>query len=258
MGPAQRTAIGALLGAVTSFVASSLLFGGILPTRVAVCTVGLVLGAIIYVRSPRVMWAGLVAAIAAWSVVAFTPVSRTLAAGLVRSDPVPDSVEALVVLSGSVTDDGMLGPEALDRLLTGLALIRAGKSATLVITQPHPLENPAVTTARDQRQLISLVPATPRVVIIDSVVSTRTEALGAARQVPPSEMHTIALVTSPMHTRRACAVFEHVGYKVVCVPAQSRDIALRSLDNPSDRLAAFRMAASERLAFVVYRHRGWL
>ncbi len=255
---AQRVAVGTLLGTVISFVLSSLLFGGILPTRVAVCAAGLVLGAIIYVRSPRVMWAGLVVAIVAWSVVAFTPVSRALAAGLVRSDPVPDSVETVVVLSGSVTEDGMLGPEALDRLLTGLALIRAGKSATLVITQPHPLANPTVTTARDQRQLISLLPATPRIIVIDSVISTRTEALGAARQLPPAGTHMIALITSPMHTRRACAVFEHVGYNVVCVPAQSRDIALRSLDNASDRLAAFRMAASERLAFAVYRHRGWL
>ncbi|MGI9091134.1 MAG: YdcF family protein [Gemmatimonadaceae bacterium] len=255
---AQRVAVGGLLGTVTSFVLSSLLFGGILPSRVAGCALGLVLGAIIYVMWPRVMWAALVAAIVAWSVVAFTPVSRALAAGLVRSDPVPDSVDAVVVLSGSVTDDGMLGPEALDRLLTGLALIRAGKSPTIVITQPHPLANPTVTTARDQKQLISLLPAPPRVVVIDSVVSTRTEALGAARQLPPAGTHTIALVTSPMHTRRACAVFEHVGYNVACVPAQSRDIALRSLSNASDRLAAFRMAASERIAFAVYRRRGWL
>lgn len=258
MGPAQSTAIGALLGAVTSFVSSSLLFGGILPTRVLGCALGLVLGAIIYVRWPRVMWAALVAAIVAWSVVAFTPVSRALAAGLVRSDPVPDSVGAVVVLSGSVTDDGMLGPEALDRLLTGLTLIRAGDSPTLVITQPHPLTDPTITTARDQRQLIALLPVTPRVVVIDSVVSTRTEALGAARQLPPAGTHTIALVTSPMHTRRACAVFEHVGYTVVCVPSQSRDIAVRSLSNASDRLAAFRMAAAERVAFAVYRYRGWL
>lgn len=255
---AQRVAVGALLGTVTSFVLSSLLFGGILPIRVAGCAVGLVLGAIIYVRWPRVMWGALIAAIVAWSVVAFTPISRGLAAGLVRSDAVPDSVDAVVVLSGSVTDDGMLGPEALDRLLMGLALVRAGKSSTIVITQPHPLADPAITTDRDQRQLIALLPTTPRVVVIDSVVSTRTEALGATRQLPPSVTHTIALVTSPMHTRRACAVFEHVGYRVVCVPARSRDIALRSLTNASDRLAAFRMAASERIAFAVYRQRGWL
>lgn len=258
LGVAQRLAIGALLGAVTCFVLSSLLFGGILPMRVAGCALGLIVGVIVYMRWPHVMWGALVAAIVAWSVVAFTPVSHVFATGLVRNDPVPDSVDAVVVLSGSVTDDGMLGPEALDRLLAALALIRAGKSSTLVITQPHPYADPTITTARDDRRLISLLPVAPRVVVIDGVVSTRTEATGAAQKLPPSEARTIALVTSPMHTRRACAVFEHVGYRVVCVPAQSRDIAVHTLSNASDRLAAFRMAAYERLAFVVYEHRGWL
>jgi hypothetical protein len=53
-------------------------------------------------------------------------------------------------------------------------------------------------------------------------------------------------------------VFEHVGYKVVCVPSESRDIALHSLSTMSDRLAAFRMAVSERAAFALYRYRGWV
>ncbi|MEO8945604.1 MAG: hypothetical protein ABI338_03825 [Gemmatimonadaceae bacterium] len=63
---------------------------------------------------------------------------------------------------------------------------------------------------------------------------------------------------SPLHTRRACRVFEHMGYKVVCIPSESRDIALHSLSTTSDRLAAFRMALPERLAFYLYRYRGWL
>lgn len=254
----ERITIGAVLGAVASFAVSDLVIVGITPTRVLGCALGAIIGAIVYVKWRRTAWALLVVALAAWCVVAFTPLSRKLTTGLVRSDPIPSSVDAVVVLSGSVTEDGMLGREALDRLLRGMELVRAGKSSTMVITQPHPLEDSTITTDADQRRLIALLPTAPRVVVVGGVVSTRTEALGAARQLPPSGTHMIALVTSPLHTRRACRVFEHVGYTVVCVPSESRDIALRTLSTASERVAAFQMAIYERLAFAMYSHRGWL
>lgn len=254
----ERIAIGAVLGVVASFVVSDLVIVGITPTRVIGCAVGAIVGAIVYVKWRRTAWALLVVALAAWCVVAFTPLSRKLTVGLVRSDPIPSSVDAVVVLSGSVTEDGMLGREALDRLLRGIELVRAGKSSTMVITQPHPLDDYAVATDADQRRLIALLPTAPRIVAIDRVVSTRTEALGTARQLPPAGTHIIALVTSPLHTRRACRVFEHVGYTVVCVPSESRDIALRTLSTARDRVGAFQMAIYERLAFAMYSYRSWL
>lgn len=254
----EKTLIGALMGVNASFVLSSLAIGGISVARAAVCAIGALVGTVLYTKWPRTAWIILAAALIAWCIVAFTPVSRRASAGLVRSDPIPRAVDAVVVLSGSVTEDGMLGPEALDRLLRALALVRAGTSSTLVITQPRPLQDRSVTTAADQQRLIALVSTPLRVVIIDSVVSTRTEAVGTARQLPPSVIHEIALVTSPLHTRRACSVFERVGYRVVCIPSQSRDIALLTLATASDRLAAFRMAVWERLAIALYRHRGWL
>lgn len=254
---AERMAIGAVLGAVASFVLLDLVIAGG-PARAIGCVLGGIIGAIVYVRWRRTAWSLLVIAIAAWCIVAFTPVSRRMIAGLVRSDTIPPGVNAVVVLSGSVTEDGMLGHEALDRILRGIALIRAGTSSTIVITQPHPLDDRSVTTDADQRRLIALLPSAPRVVVIDGVVSTRTEALGTARQLPPVSARTIALVTSPLHTRRACRVFEHVGYNVVCVPSESRDMALRTLSTADDRVSAFRMALYERLALALYGHRGWL
>jgi uncharacterized SAM-binding protein YcdF (DUF218 family) len=246
------------MGCVACVILSSLLVDGITVQRSVACAVGAVVGAVIYRRSGRVAWVLLLASIAVWCVAAFSPIARAMSDGLVRGDPVPQSVDAVVVLSGSVTRDGMLGREALDRLLKGAALIRAGRASTIVITEPHPWEDRSITTSADQRGLIALLPAPPRIIVIDGVVSTRTEALGTVRQLPPATARTIAVVTSPLHTRRACRVFEQVGYRVVCVPSESRDIALHSLSTVSDRLAAFRMALSESLAFALYRHRGWV
>ena len=254
----ERIAVGALMGLVGCFVLSSLLLDVITIQRTVACVFGAVIGAVIYTNSTRVAWILLLASAVAWCVVAFSPIARGMSAGLVRSDPVPQSVDAVVVLSGSVTRDGMLGHEALDRLLAGIALIRAGRASTIVITEPQPWKDTTITTSADQRRLIALLPAPPRVVVIRGVVSTRTEALGTERQLPPATVHSIAVVTSPLHTRRACRVFEHVGYTVACVPSESRDIALHSLSTVSDRLAAFRMAVSERLAFALYHHRGWV
>ena len=48
---------------------------------------------------------------------------------------------------------------------------------------------------------------------------------------------TLAVVTSPMHTRRACATFEAVGLRVVCVPAAVRGSGLYPDANAEDRKA---------------------
>ncbi len=256
--PTDRAVLGAFMGFTASLALSSFVIEGITTQRTIGCAIGAILGAFIYVRSTRLAWSLLAASLASWCLVALSPIAQLISNGLTRTDPLPPSVDAVVVLSGSVTHDDMLGPEALDRLLSGLALIRTGHSSTLVITQPHPLRNHSVTTAADQRRLIALLPTLPRVLVIDGVINTRTEALGTARQLPPATAHTIAVVTSPLHTRRACSVFEQVGYHVICVPAESRDIALHPLSTASDRIAALRMALSERIAIAVYHRRGWV
>lgn len=254
----ERGAIGALMGAAACFIASTLIIDGVTPQRTIACVAAALAGIVIYTRLPRIAWALFIASVAAWCIVAFSPLARTMSNGLVRRDPLPRSIDAVVVLSGSVSRDGMLGREALDRLLSGLALIRDGRSSTIVVTESRPWRDHSITTTTDQRNLISLLAAAPRVVVIPNVVSTRTEALGTARRLPPATARTIAVVTSPLHTRRACLVFEHVGYEVTCVPSESRDIALHSLVTVSDRLAAFRMALYERAAMALYSHRGWV
>ncbi|MEO7043051.1 MAG: YdcF family protein [Gemmatimonadaceae bacterium] len=254
----ESAAIGALMGVVACIVLSNLLESGFNGWRTAGCVCGALIGAAIYCKSTRLAWSLLLVSFAAWNLVALSPIARYTSNGLVRSDSIPQTVGAVVVLSGSVSEDGMLGGEAMDRLLKGVSLIRAGYSSTIVITRPHPLDDTSITTDADQRRIIALLATLPRIVVVDSVVSTRTEALGTARELPPATTHIIAVVTSPLHTRRACRVFEHVGYKVICVPSESRDFALHSLSSVADRLGAFRMAVSERLAFELYRYRGWV
>jgi uncharacterized SAM-binding protein YcdF (DUF218 family) len=80
----------------------------------------------------------------------------------------------------------------------------------------------------------------------------------AAHLKSPAAPVQIALVTSPMHTRRACATFEKLGFRVVCVPALERDHDTWHPVTAEDRLAAWRAYLYERLAWVEYSYRGWV
>ncbi len=205
------------------------------------------------------MWTVLALSCAPWIVVAKTTVAQIASRGLVRSDSVPAHVSAVVALSGSVTADGMLTSEALDRFLAAMALVRRGVASKLVATQPNPLRSaPKVTPEADQRRLFALLPDGDTLIITRRTTSTRTEAINVARILPPRTTQRIAVVTSPLHTRRACSVFEDVGFRVVCVPAESRDIAVHNVRRASDRLAMFRAALYERIAWLEYELRGWV
>jgi uncharacterized SAM-binding protein YcdF (DUF218 family) len=66
------------------------------------------------------------------------------------------------------------------------------------------------------------------------------------------------VVTSPFHSRRACAVFEKVGFAVACLPADSRDLPVSRIITPKDRLRAFQLWIYEVAGDIRYRQRGWL
>ena len=92
----------------------------------------------------------------------------------------------------------------------------------------------------------------------EHVHSTRDEAVGAARLLLPAGARSIVVVTSPIHTRRACAVFEAVGFTVACRPAWEHAAVTWHPRRAHDRLAAFRELAYEELGMVKYRWKGWV
>ena len=202
-----------------------------------------------------------VALLAIAGLLGMTPVMSSVASAWVRADSVPASgLDAVVVLSGSVTAIGTLNQTAADRLLSGLELVRRGVAPRIVTT--HVVVRPrgtAISSDTDQARLVALAGLTSRWMLMsDEVHSTRDEAIVVSRRVRPLGAQRIAIVTSPMHTRRACATFEAVGLRVTCVPALERDELMRRPAAARDRLAAFRAYFYERLASVWYRYHGWI
>jgi uncharacterized SAM-binding protein YcdF (DUF218 family) len=115
-----------------------------------------------------------------------------------------------------------------------------------------------VTADVDQQRLVSLLERPIRLLIVDSIFSTRDEAVRTRALAKALDITNVAVVTSPLHTYRACATFEKVGFAVTCVPSESRDVALTTLSGPTDRVKALQLWLYELAGLAKYRVSGWM
>lgn len=242
------------LGALTALGKDeSILF----PTLLAAAVLGAVLA---LTRLAVVVWVGTGLAVVVVLVMTLTPFVTSVlpTKTLVRSDKlVGEPLDAVIVLSGGITPDSMLAPEALDRLLAGLALMRDSVAPLLVVTEPRSKVDGA-TAAPDQMRVRTLVTRPFPMFMVDSVHTTRDEAVNSWRSLGPRGVRRVVVVTSPLHTRRACATFEHVGFLVTCVSAPIREYSLDRAHSGQERLAVFRAWLYEWAGTIEYRHRGWI
>ena len=258
---ARHAAAGAILGALTAVAAHALGVQQLLrrPDLVLYAPAALV-GAILGVSRLRpLLWisAALIALLCV--LVAYTPLVSALAPPLIRRDPLPARVDAIAVLSAGLSPDGMMSSETLDRLLSGLALARRGVARTLLVSrETRAFGEKAVSDSADQESVLALARPSAQVILVDSALTTRDEALRMKAIAGARGWSTIAVVTSPMHTRRACATFEAVGFKVVCVPALVRQSGLSERSSTEDRFRAFRSWLYETFASSSYRNRDWI
>jgi uncharacterized SAM-binding protein YcdF (DUF218 family) len=141
----------------------------------------------------------------------------------------------------------------------GLSLLRRGLSTTLVLTRErNRAPGPSVTSDVDQQRLVSLLERPIRLLIVDSIFSTRDEAVRTRALASTLDLTSVAVVTSPVHTYRACATFERVGFAVTCVASESRDVPLATLRSPADRVKAFQLWLYELAGLAKYRVSRWI
>ena len=259
-GRAVRAVTGFVVGAAIWLLVSRLgvphIFG--LPTTGGELPFG-ALGAAIGLTRFR-KWLVWIAAllVALLIVVSFTNIVERPAKSLIRTDRIPGSADAVVVLSAGVTGDGFMPQQGSDRLRRGLELVRAGIAPNLVVSRERRfIDRTQVTSVVDQDKLIGMA-GVPRFFATGWARSTRDEAVYVARLAKERGWKRIVLVTSPFHSRRACATFEWAGVLVSCIPSDSRDISVRSLRDPDDRIAAFGMLIYETAGTIQYHLRGWL
>lgn len=193
-------------------------------------------------------------------IVGYTPLIVEPARSLIRSDPLPSHADAIVVLAAGTSDDGLILPQATDRLLKGLELLNRGVAPVLVLPREADSVGTRLVTQRDDHhRIVSLVRgAQSRVVFSGLTHSTRDEAVRTAMLFRTRAWKRVVVVTSPLHTRRTCATFEKLGIVVSCHAAESREIALNTLRKPEDRVRAFQGWLYETAGTIRYKQLGWM
>jgi uncharacterized SAM-binding protein YcdF (DUF218 family) len=194
-----------------------------------------------------------IAAIGIWS-----PLVPALAKPFVRNDAVDLSqLDAVFVFSNSVNTHGLVSGEGIDRLLTGVALRAQRPELPLLVSTVRSTDRSrGISSVADQRAVIALAPAPGTTEWIDSVYSTRDEAVKLSRRAFLARWKRVAVVTSPMHTRRACATVEGLGLPVTCVAAPWRPAGWPPR-TARDRMVVMQRLTYETLAWLQYRLSGW-
>jgi uncharacterized SAM-binding protein YcdF (DUF218 family) len=258
----QGAAIGAAAGMLAVFLLDAFglheVVGGLSSSQLAL--IGLVAGALVgLVRWGQWIVLGLDGLLVlVYFTVAYTPVMSHVAPRWVRSDSLPAKADAIVVLSASVLSDSALNIDGTERLLSGLELFQRGIAPRIFTTQTEvDFPDGIRSTTKDQERLIKLGGAASGWTVLEGTMTTRDEALQSAIKLPEGA-RTLVVVTSPMHTRRACATFETVGFKVACYPARTRLYSTWYPIGSRDRIAAFAEYVYERLGTVKYRWRHWI
>ena len=190
-----------------------------------------------------------------------TPISETLSARWIRNDPLPASgVAAAVALSAGINPDTSVTSEALDHLLLAAELVARGRARVLVTTTTTERYPPGIiSSAIDQSRIVALLHQDSAWLRTPETHTTRDEAMFAARLLQPRGIRSIAVVASPIHTRRACSTFEAVGFTVYCVASRNRDPDGQVLgQGPADRITVLGALVYELAALAEYRARGWL
>ena len=262
-GRAQAIATNALLGVLGFMVIAQLAPQGDLEVNGYSVTLyvgaiaGLLLGLAFHRRLLIVLDLVL---LATYLVVGQSPVLALPVERWVRIDSLPaDTVDAVVALSGDVLWNSSIGSVATDRLLGALDLMRAGRARRLVTTRVvQDFGDRVVTSDVDQGRLISLASLSDKWTVVGRTHSTHDEAVEAAALLLPGSQRRIIVITSPMHTRRACAVFEAMGFTVTCRASRERDFSRYPPVGFGSRVAAFRAYTYERAAMIKYRMKGWL
>ena len=189
-----------------------------------------------------------------WLVVAFTPISSHLIRPLIRNEK-PVAADAVFVLASSLQKDGELSTSAMSRLLQGITLIAQGYAPRLILTElPEPY--PSYTAAA--LKLMRSLKLDYEIVSLQPAHNTHDEAVLVGKLFRSQRYERILLVTSPMHTRRASAVLEKEGVRVIVSASFQTSFDTNSLQNIDDRVRAFPYLIHEYAGLLYYWLRGWL
>ena len=254
----EYVAFGASLGLVVGLLSRDLDLTSLVSfwgDRLVLLPGGAILGALVVASRLRKLFYALTAfIILLWILVCYTPLSKMLLTGLVRSD-ILRPADAVLVLSSRMQTDGDPTSVQMSRLFRGLEQVKDGLAPRLIISElpkGFPTQRPFA-----ENLLARFMPEV-ELVVLGPVRNTHDEAVLAAEYMRARGLKRVILTSSPTHTFRGAALLEALGVEVMATPARETRFDLERLDRPEERLSAFGSITHERLGLIVYRSRGWI
>ena len=192
---------------------------------------------------------GILAALFAipYATFALSPLAQNLAPFFIEKDPLPAKADAIVVLSAESPYRNRLKSQGLERLLHAKLLLEQGHAESMVLTdQPNFRGNPK----EDRDQILGEL--SKRSLSVGPVHNTFDEAQAVNSLLRAKGWNKIILVTSPIHSRRAKAIFlqQMPGVTAISSPAQAREFDIDLLVTSLDRLKVARLITYEVAAWA--------
>jgi uncharacterized SAM-binding protein YcdF (DUF218 family) len=247
----ESAAVGMAIGAAAGFLVRDL----VVESLASLWLFGALAGLLLWrTRLRRGLLLLTVALAIAWSVVALTPVAAQLGRGLVRRDSV-QKADAIFVFASRLQADGDPTPAALSRIVHGLELLGEGWAPRLVLSELPP---PAPSYTHIAEDMMRRLGMQGEILKVGPAKRTRDEAVLVATLCKSKGWKRLLVVTSPTHSRRACAALELEGLLVESSPAAETQFDLQTFDRPVERLLAFRTILHERVGLWYYGWMGWI
>ena len=215
---------------------------------------GLIGALVLGSRVKAILWAvsGITAVL--FLVVSYTSISETLI-NPILIPPQLVRAPAVVVLASDIHRNGELNSAGQSRFLYAYELLQRGFAPELVVTRQPPISRSYIPTVKHQMRVLGFDYPVEEAGI---VANTHDEAVLVSDLAKRRGWDKVLLVTQPWHMRRAIAVFNKAGLRVLPAPCVETEYELTYLRHPGDRRNAFRNWLHETLGFHIYRWRGWI
>jgi hypothetical protein len=254
---AQRAAVGFVIGGATGLLCKDADLGTTVSYSgppIALVWLGAALGALISLTRARRAALALPILVAGFYVlVIYTPLAAKLAPLTERVDAEAPG-DAVFVFGSNWWENGDPDPEIMARMHHGIELVAGGRAPVLAlseVSEGRPGEELA-------RKWMASFHVQGEIVDVGLVGNTHDEAVLLAREARKRGWTRIVAVTSPTHSRRACATLEHEGLVAIASPAIETMYALPDLKGGDERLHAIGPILHELIGTWAYRRRGWI
>lgn len=190
-------------------------------------------------------------------IVVTTPIAEYLAQPL-RLDARLQPAQAIVVLGGGASKDGLPSISSLVRAVYGFSLFRA-KYAPRILLAGGRVRPGTGYEAAAMKKLLQDIGASPEVLETeDRSTRTYTNAKESARILHTKGATRILLVTHPNHMLRAKWTFEKAGFIVYPAPVPWDRLPVKRIKPNFGRIGLLYNVFYEYGGFALYWWRGWL